>query len=311
MKKRTAAILAFALCIALAGCSDSPKQEGTLSESEQQAIGESLASEIDQMVGDITAAVETSEGSEKDSEEGAEEAAAESETPDADYETEAEEAEEAIAESAAPDADYETESEEGDAVASESAEAETESINNPPVGADIAVPVPLMYTGEDPYMQTVFDWMEKEPASYYEDGAYFIPAPVIFYTDDSDPADIRLFGDFQVFKYDLEGENLLCKSGGSHPGLLHLKKSEEAGTGYEAVSFEAVEDGSDMDESMKEIFGKAPAEAGDLTAQFSAAHDDGTYENVRKEFIKMYADQVPFTIKSYQDYGWDPVMIDE
>ena len=66
-----------------------------------------------------------------------------------------------------------------------------------------------------------------------------------------------------------------------------------------------------MDESMKEIFGKAPAEAGDLTAQFSAAHDDGTYENVRKEFIKMYADQVPFTIKSYQDYGWDPVMIDE
>ena len=160
-------------------------------------------------------------------------------------------------------------------------------------------------------MQTVFDWMEKEPASWYEDGAYFIPAPVIFYTDDSDPADIRIFGDFQVYKYDLEGENLLCKSGGSHPGLLHLKKSEEAGTGYEAVSFEAVSDGSDMDESMKEIFGKAPAEAGDLTALFSTAHDDGTYENVRKEFIKMYADQVPFAIKSYQDYGWDPVMINE
>ena len=280
MKKMYAAILALALCLALAGCTGSRKQEETLSESEQQAIGESLASEIDQIVGDITAA-ETPEGSEEGSE---------------------------AAETEAPDADYETDAEEGDAAA---AETEAESISNSLTGVDIAVPLPLMYTGEDPYMQTVFDWMEKEPASYYEDGAYFIPAPVIFYTDDSDPADIRLFGDFQVFKYDLEGENLMCKSGGSHPGLLHLKKSEEAGTGYEAVSFEAVADGSDMDESMKEIFGKAPAEAGDLTAQFSTAHDDGTYENVRKEFIKMYADQVPFTIKSYQDYGWDPVMIDE
>lgn len=177
--------------------------------------------------------------------------------------------------------------------------------------ADFAVPVPLMYTGEDPYMPAVLRWMEEDPATYYDTGDYYIPAPAVFYTDDTDPEDIRIWGNFWVFRYDLADGNLLLESGGAHPGLLHLKTSDGDALGYEAVGFEAVQDGSDYDSSLKEICAKAPAEAGDLYTQYTEAADNDTYEQVRKEYLRMYAEQVPFPIKSYQDPGWDPVMLEE
>ena len=302
-KKMITAALAAALCIALAGCSGKSAPEETLSESEQQAIAESIVSDIDSMVEDITGSVE-----------------GDTETPDADYETEAPDDESAAAETGAPDdesaaagteapdADYETETETAEDTEASAAE---DDINNPPVGTDLAVPLPLMYTGNDPYMPGVLKWMEEEPASYYDTGEYYIPAPVVFYTDDSDENDIRIWGNFWVFRYDLEGENLLCQSGGENPGILHLKKSDETGPEYEVFEFEGCREGSEFDEDLKKISEKAPAEAGDVYKMFTSAADDGTNEAVRKEYIKMYADQVPFTITSYQDYGWDPVMINE
>ena len=285
MKKMTAAALAAALCLALAGCSGGAKpEETTLSESEQQAIGESLSAEIDQMAEDLTAEAELPD-------------AAAIDLPDATGVDRTDDAE-----TEAADADYETEANE-----EESAPAEAETASG---DISMAVPVPFMYTGNNPYMPAVVKWMEENVATYYDTGEYYIPAPVDFYTDARDQSDILIWGDFRVFRYDLEDTNLVCQSGGSHVGLLHLRATEEDPDVYEAFEFEACSDGSDFDDDLKKICEKAPEEAGDLYARFSEAHDDGTYDEVRMAYLKMYADQVPFPITSFQDYGQDPVTIE-
>lgn len=282
-------LLAALICLITAGCSGKTQTQETLSESEAQARAESLVEDANQQVSaaeSMAEALMESAGIDADM---TAPAAGEDDTAPAAADDTAETAADASAETAANDADA--------------------MVSDP--AAALAVPVPLMYTGEDPYMPAVLRWMEENPATYYDTGDYYIPAPVVFYTDDTDPADIRIWGNFWVFRYDLEDGNLLMQSGGEHPGLLHLKKSEDDVLGYEATDFEAVQDGSDYDSSLKEICGKAPAEAGDLYAQYSSAADDGTNDAVREEYLRMYADQVPFPIVSYQDPGWDPVLLEK
>ena len=43
--------------------------------------------------------------------------------------------------------------------------------------------------------------------------------------DESDSADVRVWGDFWVFNYNISGDTLKTVSGGDHPGLFHLVKT--------------------------------------------------------------------------------------
>lgn len=169
--------------------------------------------------------------------------------------------------------------------------------------------LPFMYSGDDSYLATICSWMETEFGQYYDlDGGVIIPEPVILYTDDSNEEDIKIWGDFQEDVYTLEEETLVNQSGGSNPGLLHLKKTDDAS--YEVTEFEKVGDGSDYDKDVQRIFSSAPADAGDLVAAFQEIGNNGARDKARWEYLKMYVDEVPQSIKSYKMYGWQPVSLE-
>lgn len=186
-------------------------------------------------------------------------------------------------------------------------EAVPEDENTSVIPEGVHIVVPFMYSGEDPYMSAVCMWMEEESEKDYEPAEVMIPAPVIVYTDESDSENIRIWGNFWIFNYTLEDGNLVCESGGSYPGVLYLQKIED---GYEVVDSRIALDSSDDDAELKEICASAPEEAGDLYEKFTAADMDEIRVSVREEYIRMYAEEVPYAVTSYQDYGWDPVVLD-
>ena len=130
-----------------------------------------------------------------------------------------------------------------------------------------------------------------------------IPSPEVLYTDDTDPEKVRVWGDFWMFSYSLEGDVLMNESGGANPGLLYLEKN---GDSYQVTDFDAVGDGAQYNEDVERICSEAPEEAGDLVAAYTGEYD----ETVRKEFIRMYAEANGLSVTAYQDFGWDPVPLD-
>ena len=68
----------------------------------------------------------------------------------------------------------------------------------------------------------VCDYIVKEKGSQYAQGDVCIPAPVILQVDADDPGNVRVWGNFWVYNYTLDGTRLLTESGGEHPGILHL-----------------------------------------------------------------------------------------
>ena len=57
-----------------------------------------------------------------------------------------------------------------------------------------------------------------------------------------------------MFNYDLNGDTLECKSGGSYPGCIHVKDVLDDPRGYVVTDFEIVGDGSDFAPTAKKIF---------------------------------------------------------
>ncbi|MBR3716885.1 MAG: hypothetical protein IKN19_02820, partial [Bacteroidaceae bacterium] len=74
----------------------------------------------------------------------------------------------------------------------------------------------------------------------YAAGEHCVPARSIVAVDEQDKSDIKVWGDFWVFNYNLVGDTLKCVSGGSHPGLMHVRKTDN---GFEVTAFDQVEDG--------------------------------------------------------------------
>lgn len=128
-----------------------------------------------------------------------------------------------------------------------------------------------------------------------------IPNNTIIAVDDEDQSDVKVYTSMWVFWYSLEGDTLMTQCGGNHPGCLHFKQVDTEN--YEPTGFDAVADGSDFDESAKEIFG-------DYYEDFiSVLSDDTTREEKRKELISEYVHSNDLSITAYQDFGWDPVAI--
>lgn len=124
-----------------------------------------------------------------------------------------------------------------------------------------------------------------------------IPCPIVTATDDSDTTDIRVWGDFWVFNYDIAGDTLKNVSGGSHPGLMHLQRGEEGRC--KVTAFDQVADGAGFDSSAKQIFG-------DKYDDFMKAHaDDNAREQAWTASIARYVKNNGLNVKFYQDYGQD------
>ncbi len=153
------------------------------------------------------------------------------------------------------------------------------------------------YGGSDALEKAVYDCVTGLGDDYVP-GEVSIPCVNVIAVDDSDAENVKVWGDFWVFNYDLNGDTLECVSGGAHPGMITLKQS---GSDYEVTDMAVVEDGSKYTSSAKEIFG----EYFDKFSKISS--DDKAREELRAQTIRDYVSANGLAVSKYKDYGWDPV----
>ncbi len=156
------------------------------------------------------------------------------------------------------------------------------------------------YPGDDQIHKAVADYLTHEIAKNFAPSDVCIPSISIVGTDTSNPDDTLVWGDFWIFNYKLENDMLLTESGGSHPGLIHLKKSDE---GYTVTKMDIVADGSDNLKSAKEIFG-------DKYEDFHKINSNqDEREKIRLQYISDYVKNNKLSITKIKDSGWDPVAL--
>ena len=143
---------------------------------------------------------------------------------------------------------------------------------------------------------------KRECGSKYLEGQYCIPFQTVVAVDERNDEDILVWGDFWVFNYNLAGDTLETVSGGSHPGLMHIKQTD---TGFEVTAFDQVEDGSRYMPSAKRIFG-------DKYDAFQAINSDEIRrEKHRAEVLAHYVKKHEIPATKYKDYGWPAKNLEE
>ena len=146
----------------------------------------------------------------------------------------------------------------------------------------------------------VEDYLVNVIGKNYAEATYCIPCPFIISTDNANKNDVLVWGDFWVFNYDLSGDTLKTVSGGSHPGLLHLKRTDK---GFEVTGFDAVVDGAGNMESAKKIFGDK------FDAFWELNSNAEKREDIRLHFVADYVKKHNLSAKLLQDYGWPAVAL--
>ena len=123
--------------------------------------------------------------------------------------------------------------------------------------------------------------------------------PIVLKMDDSDPKDVKLWGEYMVYKYRLMKSSLIEEAGGSFGGVAHL---DTTGGSPLVKDFDFLEDGAGFDESLDKLFGKeglkdAYLEACDNRDQYLA------------EALANYINKNGLYITQYQSNGWAPVPV--
>ena len=144
----------------------------------------------------------------------------------------------------------------------------------------------------------VNDYLVNVIGKNYAEAEYCIPSPFVISTNEGNKDDVLIWGDFWVFNDDISGDTLKTVSGGSHPGLMHLKKTDN---GFEVTNFEVVEDGEGNLESAKRIFGD------NYDAFWEVNSNQEKREDIRLHFIADYVKEHNLPVKMVQDYGWPAV----
>jgi hypothetical protein len=153
----------------------------------------------------------------------------------------------------------------------------------------------LVNKQEITFFPAIDRYLADSIGSNYAKGEYSIPIHSIVGVDDGNTEDIKVWGDFWVFNYNLVGDTLKCVSGGNHPGLMHIRQTEN---GFEVTAFEQVEDGSRNLPSAKNIFG-------DKFNAFQAINsDEQRREKLRSEVLAVYVKKRGIAATLYQDNGW-------
>ena len=158
------------------------------------------------------------------------------------------------------------------------------------------------YPGPELFYSVLYGYLIDELGKGYEPTDVSIPCPIIIAEDESNKDDILVWGDFWINNYNLNGDTLETVSGGSYPGVIHMKATSE---GYEVAGMEVVSDGSGFTESAKKIFG-------DYYDEFMEQYSDSDKTNeIRYQIIANYVAANNLSIKAVKDFGWDPVELPE
>lgn len=176
-----------------------------------------------------------------------------------------------------------------------SAPAETDSVSNAALEKCQHIEAATEEEVETNYFPAIDRYLVNEIGRSYAEGEHCVPLHSIVTVDERNVEDILVWGDFWVFNYNQSGDTLKCVSGGSHPGLMHIRQTEK---GFVVTSFEGVEDGSRYLPSAKKIFGKK-------YDAFQVIHgDDEARERLRAEGLAEYARKKGLAVTLYQDFGW-------
>ena len=148
---------------------------------------------------------------------------------------------------------------------------------------------------ETNYFPAIDRYLADSIGSQYAKGEHCVPIHSIVRVDERNSEDILVWGDFWVFNYNQVGDTLKCVSGGSHPGLMHIRQTEK---GFEVTAFDQVEDGSRYLPTAKKIFGDK------FDAFKTINSDEKNRERLRAEGLATYAKKNGLAVTLYQDYGW-------
>lgn len=160
------------------------------------------------------------------------------------------------------------------------------------------------YTGEEKYLKEVTEAMLKEFGSFFDQNTNVeIPTPYIVKIDDEDIKDIKVYGDFYIYGYKMNGMIFDCVNGGSFPGCIHLR-SDFGNISF--VSVEVAEDGSNNAESLLKICGGDESLKKDI---YTERDNDG--DKLRIEYVKMYAKDNDLLVAGIKDYGWPVILFDD
>ena len=148
---------------------------------------------------------------------------------------------------------------------------------------------------ENTYLSAIDRYLVEEIGKHYAQGEHCVPIHNVVAIDESNAEDILVWGDFWVFNYNQVGDTLKCMSGGNHPGLMHVRQTDN---GFEVNSFDQVEDGSNNLPSAKRIFG-------DKYEAFQAINSNKEdREKLRAEGLATYVKKQGLSATTYEDYGW-------
>ena len=148
---------------------------------------------------------------------------------------------------------------------------------------------------ENTYLSAIDRYLVEEIGKHYAQGEHCVPIHNVVAIDESNTEDILVWGDFWVFNYNQVGDTLKCVSGGNHPGLMHVRQTDN---GFEVNSFDQVEDGSSNLQSAKRIFG-------DKYEAYQAINSNKEdREKLRAEGLATYVKKQGLSATTYEDYGW-------
>ena len=165
--------------------------------------------------------------------------------------------------------------------------------------------VDFRYVGNDKYLNEITsDMLKNAKENYDTNGVVIIPTPYIVKVDDSNKDDIKVYGDFWVFGYEMFGTIFYMKNGGSYPGCYHLK--DENGN-IMVLSREIAEDGSRFMPSLLKICGNDEK----LADEVSHISNGDDREDKRIEFAKMYANENNLRLSGIKDYGWPVILFND
>ncbi len=84
------------------------------------------------------------------------------------------------------------------------------------------------YTGTEDYLDVISEYMVTEYAKKYpEQVSVFIPYSIVVETDDSNPDDILVYGEYALYGYDLRNTTLIRICGARNGGIFHLQKADD------------------------------------------------------------------------------------